>query len=69
MDLRNNAQCFWYFNDIFHENTITCFNVVHHFLIPVIKGQFYSIISFFTVSPLKVIIISTHVKNINIELE
>ena len=30
-DLRNNAQCFQYFNDIFHENTRTFFNEVHHF--------------------------------------
>ena len=71
MDLRNNAQ--WYFNDIFHENAITCFNVVHHFFNSRHQRAVLLHNIIFSVSPLKVtyavIIIFSHATNINIELE
>ena len=73
MDLRKNTQCFKYFNDIFHENTLTFLMQSTAFLIPIIKGQFYSKICFFCCVPFKVtyavIIIPTQLRSINIEVE
>ena len=63
------------FNDIFHENTKTFFNVVHHYFNSRLKKAvlLHNMIFYFYICYLKVtyavIIIPTHVRNINIKIE